>query len=67
MNLSTIKTQLQSQGIYLGPTTNLYRPRVAGYEKKFRWAWMATQLNTFVIATDYEDEPITVQMIEGLR
>jgi hypothetical protein len=38
---------------------------VIGYEKKFRWAWMATQLNTFIVVSDYGDQEVTVSDIEA--
>ena len=37
---------------------------VIGYDKQFRWSWFATQLNTFVFATDFGDGTITEQTIE---
>lgn len=62
--LEEIKTRLSNQSIYLKEGTIGNRRTVIGYEKKFRWAWMATQLNTFVVATDYGSENITVNIIE---
>lgn len=38
---------------------------VIGYDKKFKWRWLATQLNTFVVACDFSDERITPEVIEG--
>lgn len=38
-------------------------PCAVGYEKKFKWAWFATQLNTFVIIGE-TNEPITKAVIE---
>ncbi len=40
------------------------KPSAIGYEKKFRWAWVATQLNTFIVATDFGDEEVNVPLIE---
>lgn len=34
------------------------------YEKKFKWTWIATQLNTFIVATDMGGDEITIPMIE---
>lgn len=35
-----------------------------GYEKKFKWSWFATQLNTFIVVSDFGNENITVGSIE---
>lgn len=43
----------------------LGRPAVIGYDKRFRWRWFATQLNTFVVAIDYGDEPVSMATIEA--
>lgn len=59
MDLTRIKKNLEAQNLYHSTTDLSGRPTVIGYEKKFRWKWMATQLNTFVIASDFNDAPIT--------
>lgn len=64
MNLTTIKNSLEANKIYLSDEQVLERPTIVGYEKKFRWAWIATQLNTFIVATDFGEEEITVDLIE---
>ena len=66
MNLHSIKSRLESKGIFLSEDSLCGRPTVIGYEKRFRWRWFATQLNTFVVAADYGDETLTVQSIEAL-
>lgn len=39
-------------------------PSVIAYEKKFRFRWMATQLNTFIVVSDFGDKQIGVEEIE---
>ena len=64
MNLESIKSKLNQQSIYHSDSNILDKSSVIGYEKKFKWAWMATQLNTFIVATDFGDEEITTVVIE---
>ncbi|WBU88458.1 hypothetical protein [Cellulophaga omnivescoria] len=63
MTTDSIKQKLIAQGIYHSDTTITNKPSVIGYEKKFKLAWMATQLNTFIVATDFKDEKITTGVI----
>lgn len=64
MNLTSIKDRLTESSIFHAETFILNQDSVIGYEKKFKWSWMATQLNTFIVATDFEDEEITPALIE---
>ena len=66
MTLQNIKEQLNSKSIFYSENKINNRPTVIGYDKKFKWSWMATQLNTFIIASDFGDEIITEQKIETL-
>lgn len=59
MTLESIKEKLEQKSIETQEGTMLGDPTVIGYEKKFKWRWMATQMNTFIIATDLKDKPIT--------
>lgn len=63
MTTNTIKQKLIAQGIYHSDNNIVNKPSVIGYEKKFKLAWMATQLNTFIVATDFKDETITPELI----
>ena len=65
MNLDTIKNRLQAQQILFSEDSIIRKPTVIGYDKQFRWSWMATQLNTFVVASDLTDKTITVETIEN--
>jgi hypothetical protein len=65
MNLQSIKLRLKSQSIFFSEALIGGRPAVIGYEKKFKWQWFATQLNTFVVAIDFGDEPVDVAAIEA--
>ena len=68
MDLNYIQSQLQSLNIYHSNSEIASHPSVIGYDKQFRWGWMATQLNTFIFATDLGDTPIvesTIQAYEG--
>jgi hypothetical protein len=64
MNLELIKNKLQSESIYHSQEKILDKPSVIGYEKKFKWSWMATQLNTFIVASDFANEEINKALIE---
>lgn len=65
MNLETIKSRLQTQNTYFSEDTILGKPTIIGYDKQFRWSWFATQLNTFIVATNAKEETITVQTVES--
>ncbi|PKB45047.1 hypothetical protein AX016_3283 [Cellulophaga sp. RHA19] len=64
MNTDTIKQRLNSQGIYHSDDNILDKRSVIGYEKKFKLSWMATQLNTFIVVTDFKDEKITSTIVD---
>ncbi len=64
MKIENIKDKLSKATILYSEDPILNKPSVIGYEKKFRWGWMATQLNTFIVATDIGSEPITSELIE---
>ncbi|MFP2997956.1 hypothetical protein ABN763_18740 [Spongiivirga sp. MCCC 1A20706] len=65
MNILSIKKKFEDASIYHSEDSLLGSPSVIGYEKKFRWIWMATQLNTFIVATDFGDLKIDSSLIEG--
>jgi hypothetical protein len=64
MTLQHIKERLNSKSILFSEDKINNRPTAIGYDKKFKWRWMATQLNTFIVATDFGNEVITQQTIE---
>ncbi len=64
MNLPAIRARLRANGLYHSEEPILGRDTVIGYDKQFRWEWLATQLNTFIVATDFADEPVTVAAFE---
>ena len=55
---------LKSENIYFGQDTLGGIACSIGYIKKFKWSWLATQLNTFVIIGKTDDK-IDKQMIEA--
>lgn len=65
MNIESIKVKLQESSIYHSEENILEYNSVIGYEKKFKWIWMATQLNTFIVATDFGDKEINQDLIES--
>ena len=65
MNIQSIKDSLNRNSIFHSDGKIFDKPTVIGYEKEFRWSWMATQLNTFIVATDFENEEITKSIIEN--
>ena len=60
------KAHLEAEGIFHSKSTFGGCPAVIGYEKQFRWSWMATQLNCFVVVIDFGDKPITEEAFETL-
>lgn len=64
MSIQDIKDRLVANDIFLSEDEINGKSVVVGYEKKFRWRWFATQLNTFVVATDFGDETVTVNSVE---
>ncbi len=65
MNIHSVKENLTKNSLFHSEAKILDKPSVIGYEKKFRWSWFATQLNTFIVATDMENEEITQVTIEN--
>lgn len=64
MKLGNIKLALETRNMYFSNDQICGKPTMIGYEKKFRWAWMATQLNTFVVASDFGSDEVSVETIE---
>lgn len=64
MNIETIKGKLKNASIYHSEIELFEKRSVVGYEKKFRWRWIATQLNTFIVATDFGNDEINNTQIE---
>ena len=65
MNIESIKAKLNESYIYHSEENILDNNSVIGYEKKFKWSWVATQLNTFIVATDFGDKEIDESLIEN--
>jgi hypothetical protein len=63
-NLDTIKYKFKVNSIFLSDEKLLGRPTIIAYEKLFKWKWLATQLNTFILVSDFSDQTINVQLIE---
>jgi len=64
IDLNMFKQELEFAKLYYSEDSILNRPTVIGYEKKFRWLWGATQLNTFFVAADFGDELITADILD---
>jgi hypothetical protein len=65
MTLQEIKKRLEAHSILFSEDQVHGRPTVIGYDKKFKWQWIATQLNTFLVAIDYDKDLVTVETIES--
>lgn len=65
MTLQEIKKRLESQSIPFSEDQVHGRPTIIAYDKKFKWRWFATQLNTFLVAIDFGNDPVTVATIEA--
>ena len=55
MNINTAEAILKDAGIFKGEETIAGIPCTIGYDKIFKWAWMATQLNTFIFIGETEE------------
>ena len=66
MSIDNVKKRLVGKGILHSEESIQGRPTVIGYAKRFRWTWFATQLNTFIVATDFGDDTVRVQAIEDV-
>ena len=64
MNLQTVKNALEANHIYYSEDSVMNKPSVIGYEKVFKWKWIATQLNTFIVTSDFGDEQVDVDTIK---
>jgi len=64
MTIESIKEHFDRISIFHSSTAILDKPTTIGYTKEFRWRWVATQLNTFIVATNFDDEKITSSLIE---
>jgi len=64
-SLQTIRGRLEARGILHSEDPLMEAPTAIGYDKRFRWRWIATQLNTFVAATDLGDAPATADTLEA--
>lgn len=67
MDLETIRSHLKSGDIFHAENPIENYPSIAGYDKQFRWSWMATQLNSFYVAVDVEEEIETSKIEELLQ
>lgn len=64
MKIESIKNELNKESIFFSEDAILNKPTIIGYDKTFRWTWFASQLNTFIIASDMGEDPITVETIK---
>jgi len=64
MNIESIKLSLKRDSIFHSEEKIRNKTSIIGYEKKFKWSWMATQLNTFITVTDFGSEEINKAVIE---
>jgi len=65
MNIESIKAKLNESSIYHSEKNILDNKSVIGYEKKFKWSWLAIQLNTFIVVTDFGDQEIDKSLIKN--
>lgn len=57
------ETVLKNENTYFGKVTLAGIPCTIGYTKKFKWSWMATQLNTFIFIGEV-NTLVTKEVIE---
>jgi len=65
MNIELAKKKFHQASIYHSEKNILEHKSIIGYEKKFKWSWMATQLNTFIVVTDFGNKEIDKSLIEN--
>ena len=65
MKLATIKEKMNALAFFHSEESIQNKPTAIAYEKKFKWIWFATQLNTFIVAIDYGEESVSVSTIEA--
>lgn len=65
MKIESIKRNYLQKNIFFSEDPILGKPTVIAYEKKFRWSWMATQMNTFIVSSDFGDEKLTIKVLEN--
>jgi hypothetical protein len=66
MTLQEIKKRLESQSIFFSEDAINNWPAVIGYDKRFKWRWLATQMNTFLVAVDCGSNLVDVTTIEAV-
>jgi hypothetical protein len=54
-----IKERLNEKSILFSEDGFADRPTVVGYDKVFKWRWMATQMNTFIVVADFGNEIVS--------
>jgi len=64
MDLPLIRQRLEEKKIFFSEDSIRDHPTVIGYDKRFRWRWIATQLNTFIVAIDFGAENPDVSQME---
>ncbi|HFE46319.1 MAG TPA: hypothetical protein ENJ18_12620 [Nannocystis exedens] len=65
MTLQEIRERLEMRSLPPSEERIGGRPAVVGYDKQFRWRWIATQLNTFIVVSDFAQDEITVPAFEA--
>ncbi len=65
MNIEDLKKRFEKSFMYHSEQEILDVRSIIGHEKKFKWVWMATQLNTFIVVTDFKDREINEDLIKN--
>ena len=60
MNIEDLKKRFEKSFMYHSEQEILDVRSIIGHEKKFKWVWMATQLNAFIVVTDFKDKEIRI-------
>ncbi|MEL6812616.1 MAG: hypothetical protein AAFP76_14905 [Bacteroidota bacterium] len=63
MNLPSTRRKLEELNIFHSEIPVMNKPTVIGYDKKFKWSWMATQLNTFYVISDFGSDTVTEEVL----
>ena len=67
MGIEVFRDKLLSQSLFHSEMELAGFKTVIGYEKKFKWVWFASQLNTFIFAVDLGNTPATPELMKKLQ
>jgi hypothetical protein len=61
--LTEIKAKLEQNRLFFAEPEIYNQKSLVGYDKQFRLQWFATQLNTFISVTAFDDEELVTEFL----